>query len=252
MIYPSLGSSDPEEKEEAVFLRKLRGKYRDGVLEQHIIDKIEKEFPGFEWRTKGSHLVFRSFPKARKFALSLNLKSRKEWRKYWESYKKPNDIPFAPDQTYGGKGWKNWGDFLGTKNFSPKRKGVKWKDYEFAKRYAQTLNLKTFREWTEYCKSGKKPNDIPTSPNEVYGKQFEGYGVFLGVTKTQTRRRSRVNNWRSYSEAEKYVRSKGIKNSEEWRDHCRLGKRPKNIPSNLHIVYSGKGWKGWKSLFGKD
>jgi len=43
----------------------------------------------------------------------LGLKSRKEWRDYSKSGKKPDDIPANPDNTYKNKGWNGWGDWLG-------------------------------------------------------------------------------------------------------------------------------------------
>ena len=32
------------------------------------------------------------------------------------------------------------------------------------------LGLKSETEWRAYCKSGKKPDDIPANPNQTYAK----------------------------------------------------------------------------------
>jgi hypothetical protein len=53
-----------------------------------------------------------------------------------------------------------------------------------------------------------------------------------------------------YEKAREYVRSLGIKSSTEWREYCRIGNRPDNIPSDLCITYKNKGWISWGEFFG--
>jgi hypothetical protein len=36
------------------------------------------------------------------------------------------------------------------------------------------------RAWERYCKSGKKPADIPERPDLVYGKEWKGWVDWLG------------------------------------------------------------------------
>jgi superfamily II DNA or RNA helicase len=55
-----------------------------------------------------------SFEEAREFARNLNLKSAKEWYKWFKRGVRPENIPTNPDRTYKDKGWKSWADFLGT------------------------------------------------------------------------------------------------------------------------------------------
>lgn len=59
------------------------------------------------------------FVDARKFAVSLNLKTRKEWRSYVKGEMpnmppKPANIPAHPDGIYKVKGWQGWKYWLGT------------------------------------------------------------------------------------------------------------------------------------------
>ncbi|NRA44101.1 MAG: hypothetical protein HRU09_03985 [Oligoflexales bacterium] len=59
------------------------------------------------------------FVEARKFAVSLNLKTRKEWRSYVKGEiphmtPKPANIPAHPDGIYKVKGWQGWKYWLGT------------------------------------------------------------------------------------------------------------------------------------------
>jgi len=43
------------------------------------------------------------------------------------------------------------------------------------------LNLKNWSEWSEYCKSGKKPINIPNAPKIIYkNKGWKGISDFLG------------------------------------------------------------------------
>ncbi|MBT6645989.1 MAG: hypothetical protein HOB51_00475 [Thaumarchaeota archaeon] len=46
-----------------------------------------------------------------------------------------------------------------------------FRDFESAREFARELKLKGSREWYEYCKSGNKPDDIPSEPWYVYGKK---------------------------------------------------------------------------------
>jgi superfamily II DNA or RNA helicase len=66
--------------------------------------------------TVAPHLrKYRSFSKARSWARSLGLKSYMEWGTFCKSGKLPKDIPAHPKRKYVEKGWKGWGDWLGTR-----------------------------------------------------------------------------------------------------------------------------------------
>ena len=43
-----------------------------------------------------------------------------------------------------------------------------FRDFEGAREFVRSLGLKSGTEWREYCKSGKKPDDIPAAPWRVY------------------------------------------------------------------------------------
>lgn len=49
-----------------------------------------------------------------KYASSLKLKSREEWKDHKNSSNFPKDIPKDPQTTYK-KQFEGWGDFLGTR-----------------------------------------------------------------------------------------------------------------------------------------
>ncbi|MBT3760997.1 MAG: hypothetical protein HOF89_00195, partial [Candidatus Nitrosopelagicus sp.] len=57
----------------------------------------------------------------------------------------------------------------------------KFRDFESAKKFAMSLNLKGQKEWFEYCKSGNKPDDIPSTPWVTYKNEFKGFADWLGT-----------------------------------------------------------------------
>ena len=57
--------------------------------------------------------IFWDFEKARSYVHKLKIKSETEWRRYYRSGEKPNQIPSDPSNVYKNKGWINWFDWLG-------------------------------------------------------------------------------------------------------------------------------------------
>ena len=56
-----------------------------------------------------------------------------------------------------------------------------FRDFESAREFARSLNLKGRKEWVEYHKSGKKPDDIPSAPRTKYPTKWTGWGDWLGT-----------------------------------------------------------------------
>jgi len=188
---------------------------------------------------------FRSFEDAREFVQSLSLKSGKEWREYYKSNKKPDDIPKAPDQKYKNKGWKGWGDFLGTGNIANYNKV--YKSFEEAREFAQSLSVKSQTEWIKWCKSGEKPEDIPSNPQRSYkNKGWKGFGDFFGTGRIADQNKV----YKSFEETREFVQSLNLKNIKEWHKYCKSGKKPDDIPKAPDQKYKNKGWKGWGDFLG--
>jgi hypothetical protein len=117
-----------------------------------------------------------SFVKARKFVRSLKLKSQKAWQNFCKSGKRPDNIPAAPWITYK-KEWISWYDWLGCGN------NRKFCSFVKARKFARSLKLKNFNEWFKFCKSGKRPFDIPTNPQMVYKEKWISWHDWFGVFK---------------------------------------------------------------------
>jgi len=183
------------------------------------------------WRTRVPASRRASFEKARKFARSLKLKSSQEWHEYCKSGKKSDDIPADAYRSYINKGWKSWDDFLGTGTI---RKYTKdnTRPFNEAREFVHSLKLKNQSDWKKYLKSGKKPDDIPAAPREIY-KEYKSDGDWLGTGAIAPQDRE----YRSYNESRKFARKLGLKHRTEWEDYCKSGKKPDDIPADIFHVY---------------
>ena len=183
---------------------------------------------------------YRPFEEARAFANSLGLNSSSEWQQFCTSGRKPDDIPNNPERPYK-KDWKGWGDWLGTGRIANFQR--KYLSFKEARAYAHSLNLKSSSEWQQFCKSGKKPVDVPYEPNETYEVDWMGWGDWLGTVTT------REIVFRPIEEAREFVRSLRLKNRDEFAKYCKSEVRPKDIPTQPSRTY-GKLWKGWGDWLG--
>ena len=186
---------------------------------------------------------WRSFKEARAFVHKLKLKNvTRDWRAYCKSGKKPDDIPTNPPAVYADAGWAGWGDWLGN---GERRRGAAWRDFKDARTFVRALRLESGTEWLAYCKSGKKPDDIPTNPDTVYADDgWTSVADWLGSKR-------RIGGWRSFKEARAFARRLGLKSNDEWRVYCKSKKKPDDIPSRPDVRYANAGWRGWNDWFGK-
>jgi hypothetical protein len=207
-------------------------------------DHIYKSFGWKNWghwlgtgRVADKDKEFLDFREARRFARTLNLKSAKEWRLHWKTHKRPNKVPSAPEQKYINKGWVGWSDWLGNTD------NTRWRGFEDARSFVHGLNIRSVREWAIYCKSGQLPDDIPVKPDGPYKNQgFDGYNDWLGYEKKKML---------PFEEARRFVRSLGLRSNAEWREYCRSGARPENVPSGPEQTYPEK-WISWPDWLGTD
>jgi hypothetical protein len=241
------------------FARKLNLKSRTEWKEYCKLNNKQDDLPRYPegvyknkgWKGWGDFLgtgnispkdkTYRSFESAREFAQKLGLKSRTEWELYSKLSDKPDDIPASPNGTYKNKGWTIWGDFLGSGNIKPGDRQSR--SFEDAREFVRTLNLKGTKEWREYCKSGNKPDDIPSRPERTYEKDFIGSGDWLGTGTIA----SQDMIFCPFTEARDFVRSLKLKNNAEWKDYCKSGNKPDDIPANPNGTYKidFKGISDW-------
>jgi Phage-integrase repeat unit len=116
---------------------------------------------------------------------------------------------------------------------------VTFRPFQQAREYVQSLKLKNREEWYQYCKSGKKPDDISARPDVAHKKEWKGWGDWLGTGNIASFKREFL----PFLEAREYVRSLGLKNVHEWEAWRKSGKRPDYITTHPNRTYK-KEWKG--------
>jgi hypothetical protein len=120
------------------------------------------------------------FKEARNFAHQLQLKNKQEWINWIKANEKLEDIPAYPDNSYMGKGWVSWGDWLGTGKVANQNR--EYLPFKEARNFAHQLQLKNKQEWISWIKANKKLEDIPAYPDDSYmGKGWVSWGDWLGT-----------------------------------------------------------------------
>jgi hypothetical protein len=71
------------------------------------------------------------------------------------------------------------GDWLGTGRIADQYK--EYKSFDEARRFVRLLKLEGVTECYDYCKSGNKPADIPSAPDNTYKEEWKGMGDWLGT-----------------------------------------------------------------------
>jgi hypothetical protein len=169
--------------------------------------------------------IYKNYNVVKKYIKKLNFKNQNDWKKFTKSNNFPNNFPKYPQQTYKrDKSWKGWGEFLST-GFISTQKRI-YVSYEKAKKYAHSLNLKSFTEWKKLFKEKKIPSNIPSCPQITYKDKFEGAGIFLGTGIVPVKDRNYV----TYTQAKKYAQSLKLKNRDEWFKNAKTANFPNNIP----------------------
>ena len=188
----------------------------------------------------GNLMKFKSFSEARKFVQKLKFKNQKEWRNYCTSGEKPSDIPSNPGGTYK-KEWVSYGDWLGTGTIADRN--LIFREFESARKFAHSLNLKNQRQWQAYAKSGEKPEDLSSTPSRHYKEQWKGWGDWLGTGTIGNSKKSQ--SFLSAKEAKpilkKLFKENNIKNGRDWQKFAKTHKKlleELHIPSQLLRTYS--------------
>jgi hypothetical protein len=122
-----------------------------------------------------------------------------------------------------------------------------FRDFKSAREFAKSLKLESGRAWHEYCKSGNKPDDVPTNPNTFYkNKEWVDWGDFLGTGTVATSKKQ----YRPFQEAQKFAKSLKLESGRAWHEYCKSGNKPDDIPRNP-TTYK-KEWNGWGNFLGTE
>ena len=181
------------------------------------------------------NIAYRSFEDARKYVQSLKIKSIKEYRQYWKIHRIPDDLPKSPHVVYKEE-WTSWGDFLGTGRTAYMYK--KFRSFKDARKFVHSLKFTKrdgTNDWRAYCKSGKKPVDIPAAPDKVYkNKGWISFGDWLGTNNVSYVIKSK--NYLPWKEAKPIYRRLAkeyrLKNGSDWK---KFAKSHKKLLDKLHL-----------------
>jgi hypothetical protein len=206
-----------------------------------------------------------AFEAARNVVRTLKLGSQKEWLAYSKSGKRPSNIPSNPDRTYRDAGWVSWPDWLGYGGQSgggAKTVGsesgwhggeAQWLSFKGARTFARTLKLGSEAEWRTYCKSGKRPSNIPSAPAKTYRDAgWVSMPDWLGYEGKEVMANGGA---LSFEAARTFARTLKLAGWGEWREYSKSGKRPSNIPSSPITTYRVAGWVSmadWLGYEGKE
>lgn len=178
--------------------------------------------------TKGWDGEYLDFESARDFVRNKNLRSQKDWYEYVRT-KKPDNIPSNPQSVYKDK-WKSLPDWIGT---NEGWEGYQWKSYEESKKIIHTLNLKSTKEWRNYCKKNELPEGIPSSPERVYKDHGFGMGDWLGTGNISNKEKE----FYSFHKSRDIVHQLGLKSGEEWKNYVESDSFDPMIPKAPQLTY---------------
>ncbi len=120
-----------------------------------------------------------------------------------------------------------------------------FEDFSTARDLIHKLKLRNQDEWKEYCRSGKKPSEIPANPARRYKKEWIGMGDWLGTGTIASFNKQ----FRTYAGARDFVRSLRIESLTQWRKYIKSGQKPEDIPTNPNTYYSEE-WRSWGDFLG--
>ncbi len=243
------------------FARKLGLKSREDWLEYVQTGHLPADIPANPrtytdgWRGWGDWLGtgavanqtrrFRSFERARAYVRKLGLKSQTEWFRYTMSGHLPRDIPTAPSRTYRDKGWVGWGDWFGSGVVATQQR--RYRPLDQARAFVRELGLRSGQDWRNYMKTGKLPPDIPADPSRTYrGRGWISMGDWLGTGRIADLLRT----YRAFGQARAFVRKLGLRSTAEWRNYCKSGSLPPDIPSHPNQTYKNDGWTSMGNWLG--
>ncbi len=164
--------------------------YKKGLLPADFPSNPHRAYKNKGWLGAGDWLgtrqrprsvAYRLFNAARKYSRSLKLKSQIEWFEHTKSENFPIDIPKDPSLVYKNKGWINIADWLGYEDRSNMSKSTEFWGYKKAKKYVNSLNISSARNYNSAHTKGKLPQQLPYNPDRVYkNKGWTNWKHWLG------------------------------------------------------------------------
>ena len=192
-----------------------------------------------------------SYEQCSKLIQKNNIATRDQLTDFRKSCKRPDRIPGHPWNVYKKQGtWISWIDFTGTGKVANQNKV--YRSYDDAKKFVKKLNFNLTGEWKKYCKSGNKPDDIPTAPWNTYKKEWTTFGNFTGTGKVANQ--NKLQYYLPWPEAQreykKLAKENGFQNQSDWKRFAK--KNPKlleelRLPIDPTTYTRERVWKKMKN-----
>jgi predicted helicase len=94
-----------------------------------------------------------------------------------------------------------------------------WRRFDEARPFARHLGLESISKWFGYCKSGKKPVDIPSNPQRTYNENgWAGWSDWLGTGAVAPQDR----HFRSFKKGRAFVGRLKLKSVADWQEYCKF------------------------------
>ena len=94
----------------------------------------------------------------------------------------PEGLPINPKMVYENQDWRSWGYFLG------RTIGSRFLPFEeahakIAELISDDFNSHTHQGWLKWCRTGKRPDDVPSNPDKVYRPEggWKGWKHWMSV-----------------------------------------------------------------------
>lgn len=208
------------------------------------------------------------FKAARRFAQSLRLARRDEWRAWAienNDELRARRIPPNPEFAYRHSGWVSWSDWLGANLFQPKR----FLSYQQWRAWLLQQPIRTKLEYNDWCKANaheRRRLRIPSSPALV-DAQFGTWREELRHRGAQSKLQTKVPySYVSFGVARENVRrllksaswrQAGYKNTAKgWQEFARENKsilQELRIPVSPDVVAQyRRDWRGWRDYLGTN
>jgi hypothetical protein len=191
-------------------------------------------------------VAWKSFTEGRALARGMGLKSFRGWAVWSKSKQRPSDIPADPSVIYRDDGWVSWPDWLGNGGTSNQARHVNMLPFAAARAYVRKLKLRSQKEWVAWSKSGQRPFNIPSTPEQTY--RDDGWisnPDWLGFEG-----RAPPGSMLPFAAGRMYVRKLKLRSQKEWNEWRKSGQRPSDIPSDPPVAYRDAGWVSWPDWLG--
>jgi len=242
------------------FVRELKLKNRKNWDEYYKSGKKPEDIPASPWRIykdegwiglwdwlgtdkpKNFKREYLQFNDARKIIHGFKIKRKDDWMNFLKSGKKSDEIPSVPERVYKNKGWKGWGDWLGTNRIANQNK--KYWSFKESSLFVQKLNLDSREEFVNLVRENKLPKEIPNTPDHIYKKtrDWVSWGNFLGTGYVHPveKSKNRLSFEDARKEARELAKKLNLKSWDDWIKAHKEGKLPYYFPQRPDKIYNEK------------